>query len=157
MTPAAVSPAALAEAVSVLPGAFRLDHVAVAVADLDAAVTLYRDVLGLPVTGREFVADQKVNVAFVGEEPGRIELVCPSSPDSAVAKFIEKKGEGLHHVAVRVHDLDGTLARLKEKGVALIDQAGRPGAHGTRVAFLHPKGARGVLLELVELPAAGGH
>jgi len=133
------------------PGAHRLDHVAVAVADLDAALAVYRDVLGLPVSRVEHVAEQKVNVAFVGEEPGRIELVCPSSPDSTIAKFIEKRGEGLHHVAVRVRNIDATLEVLKAKGVPLIDQAARPGAHGTRVAFIHPKGVRGVLLELVEL------
>lgn len=139
------------------PGAHRLDHVAVAVADLEGALAVYRDVLGLPVSRVEHVADQKVDVAFVGEEPGRIELVCPSTPESTVAKFIERRGEGLHHVAVRVRDIDATLAVLKAKGVPLIDQAARPGAHGTRVAFVHPKGARGVLLELVELGEADTH
>lgn len=132
-------------------GAFRLDHVAIAVQDLDAAVALYRDVLGMPVGGIERVDDQKVDVAFVGEEPGRIELVCPSQPDSPIAKFLEKKGEGLHHIAIRVDDVAAAVEELKAKGVQLIDQAPRPGAHGTKVAFVHPKGARGVLLELVEV------
>lgn len=134
--------------------AFRLDHVAIAVKDLDGAVALYRDTLGLPVTGIERVEDQQVDVAFVGEEPGRIELVCPYSPDTGIARFLEKKGEGLHHVAVRVDDLDASLAALEAKGVLLIDKVARAGAHGTRVAFVHPKGARGVLLELVEVPKA---
>jgi methylmalonyl-CoA/ethylmalonyl-CoA epimerase len=139
-----------------MSGAFRLDHVAIAVKDLDGALALYRDVLGLPVGGVERVAGQQVDVAFVGEEPGRIELICPTTPDSGVGRFLDKRGEGLHHVAVRVRDLDGTLASLKAQGVALIDEAARPGAHGTRVAFVHPRGARGVLLELVELPEGGG-
>ena len=140
-----------AATVSVAGAAFRLDHVAIAVKDLSAALTMYRDVLGLPVGGQERVADQQVDVAFVGEEPGRIELISPFVTDSAVAKFIEKRGEGLHHIAVRVHDIDAALANLKAKGVQLIDTVARQGAHGTRVAFVHPKAARGVLLELVEL------
>lgn len=134
-------------------GAFRVDHVAIAVKDLDGALTFYRDVLGLPVGGVERVEDQVVDVAFVGEEPGRIELISPFRADTAVAKFLEKRGEGLHHVAVRVRNIDATLAELKAKGVQLIDSVARTGAHGTRVAFVHPKGARGVLLEIVELSA----
>ena len=134
--------------------AFRLDHVAIAVKDLDAALALYRDVLGMPVGRVERVEDQQVDVAFVGEEPGRIELVCPYTADTGIAKFLAKRGEGLHHVAVRVKDLDASLADLAAKGVPLIDTKARPGAHGTRVAFVHPKGAMGVLLELVEVPDA---
>ena len=132
-----------------------LKGVAIAVKDLEGALALYRDVLGLPVTNVERVEDQKVDVAFVGEEPGRIELVCPSEEGSPIAKFLEKRGEGLHHVAVRVKDVARAVEELKAQGVALIDQAPRPGAHGTKVAFVHPKGARGVLLELVEVPASG--
>lgn len=130
-------------------GAYRLDHVAIAVEDLDAALALYRDVLKMPVSSVERVDDQSVDVAFVGEEPGRIELISPFR-ESPVSKFLEKKGEGLHHVAVRVKDLDATLAELKLKGVQLIDEKARTGAHGTRIAFVHPRGAKGVLLELVE-------
>lgn len=130
-------------------GAWRLDHVAIAVSDLDGALSFYRDVLGLPVSGVERVEDQAVDVAFVGEEPGRVELISPFR-ESSVTRFLEKKGEGLHHVALRVKDLDATLEAMKQKGVQLIDEQARPGAHGTRVAFVHPKGARGVLLELVE-------
>lgn len=133
-------------------GATRLDHVAIAVRDLDAALTLYRDVLGLPIGGIEVVEDQAVTTAFVGEEPGRIELLCPTRPDSPVGRFLEKRGEGLHHVAVRVKDIDAALESLKASGTQLIDETPRIGAHGTRVAFLHPKGMRGVLLELVQLP-----
>lgn len=138
---------------SVNPSAFRLNHVAIAVKDLQEALGFYRDILGMPIGGIERVEDQAVDVAFVGEEPGRIELISPFKPDTGVARFLEKKGEGLHHIAVQVHDIDAAVAQLKAKGVPLIDQEPRLGAHGTRVAFVHPKGARGVLLELVEVPA----
>ena len=134
-----------------LSSAFRVDHVAIAVRDLEGALGFYRDVLGLPVGGVERVEDQAVDVAFVGEEPGRIELISPFKPDTGVARFLDKKGEGLHHVAVRVHDIDAALEQLKAKGVVLIDAEPRTGAHGTRVAFVHPKAARGVLLELVQV------
>ena len=132
--------------------AFRIDHVAIAVKDLDSALSFYRDVLGMPVGGVERVEDQVVDVAFVGEEPGRIELISPFRADTGVAKFIENRGEGLHHLAVRVKNIDASLKALQAKGVQLIDTEARKGAHGTRVAFVHPKAARGVLLELVELP-----
>jgi methylmalonyl-CoA/ethylmalonyl-CoA epimerase len=132
--------------------AFRVDHVAIAVKDLESAVQFYRDVLGMPVGSVERVEDQVVDVAFVGEEPGRIELISPFKPDTGVARFLEKRGEGVHHVAVRVKDIDTTLRALAAKGVPLIDTTARAGAHGTRVAFVHPKGARGLLLELVEVP-----
>jgi methylmalonyl-CoA/ethylmalonyl-CoA epimerase len=131
-------------------GAYRLDHVAIAVKELEPALALYRDVLGMPVGGVERVEDQGVDVAFVGEEPGRIELVAPYV-DNSVSKFIEKKGEGLHHIAVRVRDVAAALRSLEAAGVALIDKVPRAGAHGTTVAFVHPKSARGVLLELVQL------
>ena len=132
-------------------GAYRLDHVAIAVKDLEGALALYRDVLGMPIGGVERVEDQSVDVAFVGEEPGRIELISPFR-DGGVSKFIEKRGEGLHHVAVRVRDVAAALEELKARGVTLIDEKPRAGAHGTTVAFVHPKSARGVLLELVQLP-----
>ena len=137
-----------------MSNAFRLDHVAIAVKSLDDAASFYGEVLGLPSHGRERVEDQSVDVAFFGEEPGRIELISPFR-DGAIARFLDKRGEGLHHVAVRVADLDAALADLKAKGVPLIDEMARAGAHGTRVAFVHPQGARGVLLELVESPKAG--
>lgn len=133
-------------------GATRIDHVAIAVRDLDAAIALYRDVLGLPFGGTEVVEDQAVTTAFFGEEPGRIELLCPTRPDSPVGRFLDKRGEGLHHVAVRVTDIEAALESLKAAGTPLVDEKPRTGAHGTRVAFLHPKGMNGVLLELVQLP-----
>lgn len=133
-------------------GATRIDHVAIAVRDLDASIALYRDVLGLPFGGTEVVEDQAVTTAFLGEEPGRIELLCPTRPDSPVGRFLDKRGEGLHHIAVRVKDIDAALESLKAAGTPLVDETPRIGAHGTRVAFLHPKGMNGVLLELVQLP-----
>lgn len=131
--------------------AFRLDHVAIAVRDLEEASAFYGGLLGLPSGGRERVEEQSVDVAFYGEEPGRIELLAPFR-EGAISRFLDKRGEGLHHVAVRVTDLDGMLTDLKARGVPLIDETARTGAHGTRVAFVHPRGARGVLLELVEVP-----
>ena len=115
-----------------ISSAFRLDHVAIAVKDLDGALSFYRDVLGMPVGGVERVEDQVVDVAFVGEEPGRIELISPFRDDTGVAKFIEKRGEGIHHIAVRVKNIDESLRALQAKGVALIDTQARTGAHGTR-------------------------
>lgn len=134
-------------------GAFRLDHVAIAVSDLEQALSLYRDVLGLAVSEVEVVEEQEVSTVFVGEAPGRIELLCPTSDDSPVGRFIAKRGEGLHHIAVQVKNIELALESLKASGVQLIDHSPKQGAHNTRIAFVHPKGARGVLLELVELPA----
>jgi methylmalonyl-CoA/ethylmalonyl-CoA epimerase len=131
-----------------------LNHVAIAVKDLEAAVAFYRDVLGLECEGRERVADQQVDVAFFGggsaPGSGRIELISPFTPDSGVARFLDKRGEGLHHICIDVPDLDAALARLKARGLPLIDEQPRIGAGGARIAFVHPKGGRGVLIELRE-------
>lgn len=129
-----------------------LEHVAIAVKDLEAAVTYYVEVLGLPPPELELVPEQKVRTAIFGHGMGRIELICPTDPSSSVAKFLEKRGEGLHHVCVEVEDLVGTLARLKAQGAQLIDETPKPGAGGAKVAFIHPKGAHGVLTELREGP-----
>lgn len=133
-----------------------LHHVAIVVADLEEARRIYVDTLGLTAGEVEHVADQKVDVLVCragGPGGQRIELVRPAAPDSPVSRFLEKRGGGLHHVAYRVADLEDALARLAAAGVRLIDRAPRPGAHGTRVAFLHPSAAEGVLTELVEDPA----
>ncbi len=130
--------------------ASRVDHVAIAVRDLDSALAFYRDVLGLPVGRVERVETERVQVAFAGEEPGRVELVAPTDEGSPVARFLARRGEGLHHLAVRVPSVADALLALKARGAALLDEVPRPGAHGTRVAFVHPKTAHGVLLELVE-------
>jgi methylmalonyl-CoA/ethylmalonyl-CoA epimerase len=129
-----------------------LDHVAIVVRDLEAAIRLYRDTLGLELTQVEEVPEQQVTTAIFGEGMGRVELICPTTSDSGVAKFLERRGEGLHHVCIEVEDLDAALASLRDAGAPLIDQSPRPGAGGARVAFVHPRGMRGVLTELREGP-----
>jgi methylmalonyl-CoA/ethylmalonyl-CoA epimerase len=128
----------------------RINHIGVAVRDLDAALAVWRDALGLPLSDVEEVAAQKVRVAFFRTGESRIELVCPTAEGTGVAGFLEKRGEGVHHVALEVDDIEKALADLRGRGVRLIDEVPVKGAHGTRVAFLHPKGTTGVLIELVE-------
>lgn len=125
-----------------------LDHVAIAVKNLEQAVRYYVDVLGFAEPEYEEVADQQVRTAIFGHATGRIELICPTSSDSAVAKFLQKRGEGLHHICVEVPDIETALRDLKAKGAQLIDETPRTGAGGARIAFVHPKGAHGVLTEL---------
>jgi methylmalonyl-CoA/ethylmalonyl-CoA epimerase len=129
-----------------------LDHVAILVADLDAAVRLYRDVYGLELAEIEEVPTDKVRVAIFGHGAGRIELVSPAGPDSPMAKTIEKRGEGLHHICLEVPDIEKAMAALRAQGAPLLDEKPRPGAGGARVAFVHPKGSRGVLVELRQGP-----
>jgi methylmalonyl-CoA epimerase len=127
-----------------------LDHVAIAVPSIAAVLPLYEllaDATGSPV---ERVESQKVDVAFVGAGAGRIELLQPTSPESTVQKFLDKRGAGLHHIAYRVPDIEAALARLAAAGLRLIDEHPRTGAGGHRVAFLHPHSTHGVLIELVE-------
>lgn len=126
----------------------KLHHVGVAVRDLGAAIARHER-MGLRLAHREVVAAQKVEVAFVGERPW-IELVAPLGGDSPVSKFIDKRGEGQHHVAFAVPDIAVELRKQESAGAALIDKAARPGAWGHKVAFLHPKDQGGVLIELVE-------
>ena len=130
----------------------KLDHIGIAVRELDSALGLWRDALGASCSAIEEVASQKVRVAFLETGEGKTELLEPTAGDSPIAKHLDAGRPALHHVAYRVEDLDGTLSRLKESGVPLINQEGVPGAHGTRIAFVHPKGTGGVLLELVEYP-----
>jgi methylmalonyl-CoA/ethylmalonyl-CoA epimerase len=127
-----------------------VDHLGIAVSSLEQANRLYRDVLGLACGGTEEIADQKVRVTFFQMGEVRIELLEPTSGDSPIARFLEKKGPGLHHVAYRVADLPATLAALKAAGVQLIDETPRPGAHGMQIAFAHPKSTGGVLTEFCE-------
>ena len=129
-----------------------LHHIGIAVDDLDAAVHLYRDVLGLSFHGIEDVPTEGVRVAVVMAGAVRIELLQALRPDSAIAKFIDKRGPGIHHLAFAVDSTQATIDSLKQKGAPLLDQTPRPGAHGTKVAFIHPKGLKGVLAELVEDP-----
>lgn len=130
-----------------------LHHVAIAVPDLEAARKSYAGALGLVASEVEYVADQKVNVLVLYAGEQRIELVEPAAPDSPITKFLEKRGPGLHHLAWLVDDVAAAVERLVALGVPMIDTAPRPGAHGTRIAFIHPKGTHGVLSELVECPA----
>lgn len=128
----------------------KIDHLGIATADIEGALLFWRDVFGLELLKAEEVAEQKVRVAMLPIGETRFELLEPTGPDSPVARFLEKRGPGLHHVAVRVHDIRETLASLKGKGARLIDETPRNGAGGCLVAFVHPSATGGVLLELVQ-------
>ncbi len=128
----------------------KLEHIGIATRGIDEAVAFWRDALGLEVVETEEVAEQKVRVAMLPVGEPRIELLEPTSEDSPIAKFLAKRGPGIHHIAMRVDDIRATLARLKENGARLIDETPRIGAGGCLVAFIHPSSANGVLLELVE-------
>jgi methylmalonyl-CoA epimerase len=134
-----------------------LDHIGIAVQDLAAAVAFYRDALGLEIEGVEEVPSQAVRAHFVPVGQPRLELLEATSPASPIAKYIEKRGPGLHHITLRVDNLDAALAHLKARGARLIDETPRQGAEGSRIAFVHPAAAHGVLVELKEeaRPAAG--
>jgi methylmalonyl-CoA epimerase len=132
-----------------------IDHVGVAVSDLDRALRLYEGTFGMPVVHRETVEQQGVEAVLLDVGDGHVELLSPLGPDTVVGKFVAKRGEGLHHVAYRVKDIDATLRALKEAGVELIDAQARIGIRRSRVAFLHPRSTGGVLTELVE--PAGDH
>ena len=125
-----------------------LDHIGIAVKSLDSAA-IY-EALGLTIDHVETVETQGVRTAFLSVGDSNLELLEPTGPQSPIAKFIEKRGEGIHHICLRVDDIEAELARLKEKGFRLINEAPVPGAHGCRVAFLHPAAGNGVLIELSE-------
>ena len=126
----------------------KLDHIGIAVRSLDSA-RIYED-LGLTIEHVETVETQRVKTAFLSVGDSNLELLEPTSPDSPIAKFIEKRGEGIHHICLRVENIEEHLERLKAKGYRLINEAPVPGAHGCRVAFLHPSAGNGVLIELSE-------
>jgi methylmalonyl-CoA/ethylmalonyl-CoA epimerase len=128
----------------------KISHIGIAVRNLEDAIPFYRDSLGMEFEGTEVVAEQKVKVAFLAVGESRIELLEPTAEDSPVAKFIEKNGEGIHHIAYEVDDLQASLDRLRQEGIRLIDEKPRGGAHGAEIAFLHPKATRGVLTELCQ-------
>ena len=131
-----------------------IDHVGVAVEDIDTTLSLYRDTLAMPLVHRETVTEQGVDAALLDVGDGHIELLQPLGPETAVGKFLKKRGPGLHHVAYRVDNVEDTLKALAGAGVALIDSEPRTGIRGSRVAFLHPRSTGGVLTEIVE-PAHG--
>jgi methylmalonyl-CoA/ethylmalonyl-CoA epimerase len=128
----------------------RIDHVGVAVEDLDEAISLYESTLGMTLAHRETVDSQGVEAVLLDVGDGHVELLRPLGPDTAVGKFIAKRGPGLHHVAYAVGDIDAALASLSEAGVELIDSEARVGIRGSRVAFLHPRSTGSVLTEIVE-------
>ena len=127
-----------------------VDHIGIAVKSIDEALKFWQDSLGIKCTGVEEVAEQKVKTAFLPLGDTEVELLEATSDESPVAKFIEKRGEGIHHIAIRVENLERALEAMKEKGIRLIDETPRYGAGGARIAFVHPKGPGGVLLELSE-------
>jgi LAO/AO transport system kinase len=138
-------------AVASSPGA-AIDHIGVAVRDLAAAARVYERVLGLPASEPETLPADRVTAAFVPVGAMRIELLEPTDADGPVARFLARRGEGVHHIAVAVPDLEAALARARDAGVSAVDESPRPGAHGRRIAFLHPRDTHGVLIELVERP-----
>ncbi|MFM1848613.1 MAG: hypothetical protein RL417_2087 [Pseudomonadota bacterium] len=129
-----------------------LDHVGIAVRNIDDALAEYRKNFGFALDSREIIASQRVEVAFIRLPNTLIELLAPVDETSTLAKFLQKKGPGLHHLCYRVEDIERELSRLSANGVELVDKSPRPGAHRTRIAFLHPKSTGGVLTELCEHP-----
>jgi methylmalonyl-CoA/ethylmalonyl-CoA epimerase len=128
----------------------KIEHVALAVNDLDAAIAHYRDVWGLEVEHRETVADQGVEEALLPLGESYLQLLGATAPETTVGRFLAKRGEGLHHIAYEVNDLEAALAELKEKGVRLIDETPRRGGRGHMVAFVHPSANHGLLVELIQ-------
>lgn len=127
-----------------------IEHIGIAVKNLDESIKYYEEVLGLKCYSIEEVADQKVKTAFFKVGDTKIELLESTAPDGPVGKFIEKKGEGIHHMAFAVNNIEGSLQEAEEKGVQLIDKQPRPGAEGLSIGFLHPKSTFGVLTEFCE-------
>jgi methylmalonyl-CoA/ethylmalonyl-CoA epimerase len=130
----------------------KIDHIGIAVKSIDEVIDFYKEALGLEHTGYEVVEDQGVRVAFLNVGESRFELLEPLDETSPVAKFIEKRGEGIHHIALDVTDVKETLAEMKDKGMKLIDEAPRKGAHNKQIAFIHPKTTNGILLEVCQDP-----
>jgi methylmalonyl-CoA/ethylmalonyl-CoA epimerase len=130
-----------------------IDHIGVAVSDLDAAIDLHRDTLGMTLSHRETIASQGVEAVLLDAGDSHVELLAPLSADTPVGRFLAKRGPGLHHVAYRVDDLAAVLDELRAGGVRLVDEKPRQGMRGSQVAFLHPSASAGVLTELVQLAA----
>jgi methylmalonyl-CoA/ethylmalonyl-CoA epimerase len=134
----------------------RIDHIGVAVEEIEPALELYRDSFELTVAHREVVRDQGVEAVLLDVGENHVELLAPLAPDTPVGRFLAKQGPGLHHVAYQVQDIEATLEKLKQAGLALIDEQPRTGIRGSRVAFMHPRASAGVLTEIVQ-PAEGVH
>ncbi len=131
----------------------KIDHIGIAVDSIEKWIGYYKDVLGLEYGGSEEVVEQKVRVAFFKIGESQIELLEPTSSDSPIAKFLEKRGIGIHHIAILVDDIEAALTRHQEAGARLIDNEPRIGAHNMRIAFIHPKDSGGVLMELCQNPS----
>jgi len=134
----------------------KINHIAIAVNNLEEAAHFYQNILGLKLSEVEIVEAQKTRVGFFKIGESNIELVQPSSPDSPLTKFLETKGPGIHHICLEVDDIEREIKAYLDKGAKMADQTPRPGAHNSRVAFVHPKSANGVLIELVELAHGRG-
>lgn len=128
----------------------KIDHLGIAVNSIEEAKKLFHDILGLKFEGTETVEEQKVTTAFFPVGDSEVELLESTAPDGPIGKYLEKRGEGIQHIAFRVDNLDQALAELKDKGIRLIDEKPRQGAGGAKIAFLHPKSTHGVLIELSE-------
>jgi methylmalonyl-CoA/ethylmalonyl-CoA epimerase len=128
----------------------KIDHIGIASKSIDQVAPFWNAILGLPIAGRETVQEQKATTAFLPVGESEIEILESTAPDGAIAKFIESRGEGIHHIALRVDNIEQALKELKEKGVRLIDEKPRGGAGGAKIAFIHPKFTNGILVELSE-------
>ena len=128
----------------------KVDHIGVAVSDLDESLKFYTEILGINLHGTEVVEEQKVKVAFLPVGDTEIELLEATSEDSAIAKFIETRGQGVQHIALMVEDIESAINEMKEKGMRMIDESPRYGAGKAKIAFMHPKSTNGVLIELCE-------
>jgi methylmalonyl-CoA/ethylmalonyl-CoA epimerase len=135
-----------------MPKVTRIDHIAMVVEDVSAALGFWRDALGIELAHLEEVPAEAAKVAFLPVEGSEVELVMPTTQDSGMAQFLEKRGPGMHHVCLEVDDIDGMLLQLKEKGIRLINETPRIATGGKKYAFIHPKSAGGVLVELYQLP-----
>lgn len=135
-----------------MPKVTRIDHIAVLVSDLDGPLSFWRDALGLELTHIHDVPAEMAQVAFLPVGASEIELVNPTTDDSGLARFLEKRGPGMHHICLEVDDIVGMLAQLKEKGIQLINEEPRTASDGRLYAFIHPKSASGVMVELYEIP-----
>jgi methylmalonyl-CoA/ethylmalonyl-CoA epimerase len=133
----------------------KINHIAIAVSNIEKAAKFYQDVLGLSLSDVEVVPAQKTRAGFFKIGETNIELVQPSETDSPLVKFLETKGQGIHHICFEVDDVEAEVKAFLEKGATMVDQKPRPGAHQTKVAFVHPKSSSGVLIELCELPKKG--
>ena len=134
-----------------MPKIKRIDHIAILVSDMDGPLSFWRDALGLELTGLQDMPAELAEIAFLPTGGSEVELVRPTSDDSGLARYLEKRGPGMHHICLEVDDLEGMLAQLKEHGVTLINEEPKTGAGGKKYAFIHPKSAFGVMVELYQL------